>query len=282
MGWNSQGAASGGITGAASGAMIGLAGGPIGALAGGAIGALAGGFGTPKAGGLEQGYDVVTMPQYSFTEPRLRLASDYLTQNINRMSQGQYPAWYDKASQTMRQQMMTNLNQATYGKPGQRTGTFQQAQDMGAITGIGPKATWAQGQKVLSDYTDKSSQIDAYLAQLGVGVMQGEESTYLQASQNMPQGPQSAIVNKMGGVYGPQGSSPWSTLGQTAAGQGFGNMFSNMFSGGGGSGASQWGYSPSGQYMNTSNPASWLNNNNIGLSGGMNTSGSNQPMNISW
>ena len=237
------------ITSGERGTIIGLSTGGAMLAAGGlsAAGSLgaAGIAAANQPGGMEQGYDVVTMPQYSFTEPRLRLASDYLTQNINRMSQGQYPAWYDKASPVMREGMMRGLNQATYGKPGQRQGTMQQASDMGAITGIGPKATWAQGQKVMSDYMDKSKQIDEYLTSLGVNIMQGEEQTYLQGMLNMPKGPDSTVVNKMGGAYGNQQGSPWQSLGQNLAGQ----DWSKIFQGGSNlQGMNSYGYSTNPAY----------------------------------
>lgn len=158
--------------------------------------------------GATGGYDVVTMPQYSFTEPRLRLTSDYISQNIERMMRGEYPSWYDKAQPVMREGMMRGLNQSMYGRPGERTGAVQSAMDVGAQLGVGPKAAMSQTRKLYSDYLDKSSQIDEYLTGLGVDIMRSGEQTYLQGSMAMPKGPDAQIVGMPNMPYGQQGN-PW-------------------------------------------------------------------------
>ena len=181
----------------------------------GGLGGLIGGMGSLFGGGdsgVEQGYDIVTMPQYSFTEPRLRLVSDYLTQNIQRMAEGKFPVWWDKLSPIIKEGLMRNLQETYYGKPGEReTGLIQQPFETAAIKDLGPKTAWAGARKVTSEYADKAKAIDEYMASLGVDIMSQGEGRYLTGGIQMPKGPDAAIVNRMGGVYGTQGT-PWLDL----------------------------------------------------------------------
>ena len=183
--------------------------------------------------GMEQGYDIVTMPQYSFTEPRLRLVSDYLTQNIQRMAEGKFPVWWDKLSPIIKEGLMRNLQETYYGKPGEReTGLIQQPFETAAIKDLGPKTAWAGARKVTSEYADKAKAIDEYMASLGVDIMSQGEGRYLTGGIQMPKGPDAAIVNRMGGVYGTQGT-PWLDLMGSSMEMLGSTDWSNLFSGGG-------------------------------------------------
>ena len=73
------------------------------------IGLMAGSMGLSalSKGGKKKtsGPSVVTMPEYSFTEPRLKLTSDFISQNIERMMEGKYPAYYEEATPHIRRSM---------------------------------------------------------------------------------------------------------------------------------------------------------------------------------
>lgn len=217
----------------------------VGSLVGAGASKLLGGGG----GGSSGGYTQQAMPQYSFTEPRMQMASDYITQNIQRMNEGKYPTYYDKLAPQIKQGMSDSLYQTFYGQPGNRTGSVQDAMSIGAMAGLKGKRAMTPAYKQIMDYNTKSSAIDQYMAQLGLGVMTQGEQTYLNASNQMPTGPGAQnmpYVNQ-------QPASPWANVGTqigNAIGEsGFGK---NWFSG-------------------------WGQGNNTSSSGGFNDSGYTSP-----
>jgi hypothetical protein len=95
----------------------------------------------------------------------------------------------------------------------------QSAQQAGAITGIGPKATSAKVKSAITDWSEKEKAINEYLTGLGVNINQAAEQTYISGINAMPGGPETAIVNRMGGVaggnsWGQQLASMGSTIAQ--------------------------------------------------------------------
>jgi len=168
-------------------------------IAGGGA-ALGGYLGKPDK--MEQGYDIVQMPQYSWTEPNRRLLADYLSQNMERMGRGEAPAWWDKAKPQIREGMSRQNRETYFGRPGERTGIMQATSQMGAMGGVGPKAMMAQGGKALQDYASQEKSIDEYLTGLGVDIQREGEGRYMTGLMGMPGGPETQIVNKMGGVSG--------------------------------------------------------------------------------
>ena len=138
---------------------------------------------------------VVTSPQYSFTEPRLQQTSDFISSNIQRMSEGKLPSYLDKAMPSMRQTMSTQNKNTYFGSPGQQgPGILDSVKSAGAATGIGPKATMMQTNKALYDYGEKETEIDRYLTKLGVDVMQEDAYRFPSMSNQMPQGPQATVI----------------------------------------------------------------------------------------
>jgi len=172
--------------------------GAIAASVGGALAGAGASYGLSQLGGggegSSAGYNVQTMPQYSFTEPRLKLASDYVSQNISRMAEGKYPSYWDKLSPLIKGGLQSDLYRTYYGQPGNRTGSIQDAMSIGAMTGLKGKAAGAPANKQLMDYNNKSSSIDQYMASLGLNVMQQGEQTYLQGATSIPTGPNAQIV----------------------------------------------------------------------------------------
>lgn len=153
----------------------------------------------------QTGYDVVTMPQYSFTEPRMKLTSDFYTQNIERLMRGEYPTYYD--TKGIGEGLKQEAYKTAFGRPGERTGTAQMAMETGALTGMGGAATGAQVSKVYKDYAERSSAIDTFLAKLGVDVSREAAGRIPYMSQMMPRGPDAQIVT-YGRGQAPQPSAP--------------------------------------------------------------------------
>jgi hypothetical protein len=185
-------AASGAMTGAALGGMAGGIGAVPGAFIGG-IGGLLGGLQQKESGG-QVGYDVVTLPQYSFTEPRLGVTSDFITSNLERLQRGEAPVYYEKRRPIIRQGLMRGLDEAYFGTPGQRTGVVQAGLETAALTGLGPRGAQAQTRKAMSDYARQAQSIDEFLANQELDIFQQAQQLYPQLSIGMPQGPQSQIV----------------------------------------------------------------------------------------
>jgi hypothetical protein len=183
----------------------------VGSLVGAGASALFGG----KGGGSSGGYTQQVQPQYSFTEPRLQMASDYVTGNLSRMAEGKFPTYYQKLAPQIKQGMTDSLYQTFYGQPGNRTGSIQDAMSIGAMSGLKGKRAMSPAYKQLMDYNTKSSAIDQYMAQLGMNVMQQGEQTYLNASNQMPTGPGSQNIP----YTRTEKENPWGGVG-TAIGQG--------------------------------------------------------------
>jgi hypothetical protein len=188
---NERGTSAGIIAGVTWGGLAASA--AAGAGAAGAGYALSGGGG--EDGMMRQGYDVVTLPQYSFTEPRLRLASDFVSDNISRMSRGEYPSYYGKALPKLRENMSRPNYQTYFGRPGDRSGTVNDAMAMGAMTGLKGKTAMAPANKLLKDYADKETAIDEYLTKMGVDVMMRDATAFPALAAAMPKGPDAQVVS---------------------------------------------------------------------------------------
>jgi hypothetical protein len=133
-------------------------------------------------------------PQYSFTEPRLQLTNDFITQNLQRLQEGKYPVYYENALPTIRGNLARPLQETYYGRRGERSGLLQNAYEVGSITGLGPSQTAGLVNKQLLDYATKEKQIDEYLTKLGVDIMQSDSINFMNASMAMPKGPDATWV----------------------------------------------------------------------------------------
>jgi hypothetical protein len=145
-------------------------------------GALKGGGG----GGGQTGYDLITPQQRPYDEANQNQLYSYGSDMLNRSKQGLAPAYFENSVYDLRKMMSDPLYRTYYGSPGQRTGTVQNAFNMGAMTGLGPKASMAQGQKAMYDYSQQESAIDQYLAALKMQSMQNQETTGLSTLQGLP------------------------------------------------------------------------------------------------
>jgi hypothetical protein len=160
--------------------------------------------GTP--GSSTQSVETWVSPQYSFTEPRMQLTSDFISQNIQRMMEGKYPAYYEKALPTLRESMSRPLRETTFGTPGYRGQSLMgQAGEEGAMYGLGPKSTVARKRKVMSDYATKEGAIDEYLTKLGVDLTSQAATNFTQLSNQMPQGPNAQPVTLTNTTEGTEG-----------------------------------------------------------------------------
>lgn len=142
-------------------------------------------------------------PQYSFTEPRLRLASDFISDNLQSMQEGKFPAYYQNAMPTIRGGLNRANQQAFFGQPGQRVGSVQAGMQAGAAMGIGPKSGMANTNKALQRYEQASQQIEEFLQSKGVDITQQSMATMLNASNQMPKGPDYIQYGSTQGTYQP-------------------------------------------------------------------------------
>lgn len=200
-----------------------------GALAGGGMSMMGNMFGN-KGQKLEQGYDVVQMPQYSWTEPNRKLLADYVSGGLQSIQEGNPPTWWQNAQPKL-QQGMSRQNALTYfGSPGTRSGVVNNAMSIGAMAGLKGKRAMTPGNQALTEYANREAQINDYLTQLGVNVTQQSEQNYINTIAGMPGGPETQIVNKMGGVSG--GNNTWAGLGQIGSTIAANLPWESMFNGG--------------------------------------------------
>lgn len=224
-----------------------------------------------KGGGSPAQTDVVTMPQYSFTEPRLKLASDFISSNLQRVSEGKFPAYYDAASPYIKSSLQRPLDQTYFGTAGNRsTSSTNVALQASAALGTGARAGTAQVNKAMQRYEDASKAIDEFIQKTGVDITQQSVGQMLTASNQMPKGPDAQVVS-YGGQAPPQqngitdalssiaGSIPWLTgkqgannplslamqpMAGMAAGYGASGSGSSGASGSWGDASSSWGSTP--------------------------------------
>lgn len=160
----------------------------------------------------------IQLPQYSFTEPRLKLTSDFVSDNISRLSRGEYPSYYDKALPTLREGMHRPLYETYYGRAGE-PGLLRGAYETGSITGVGPRSTQAQVERTLFDYATAERQINEYLTKMGVDIMREEAYRFPLLSTQIPKGPDAQL--------GYPTIIPGSTAGNEAAGD-LGSSFGSL------------------------------------------------------
>ncbi len=113
------------------------------------------------------GYDIIYPKQPSYSEPRMRLTSDFITQNLQRIMEGKFPAWYEGISPLLKKQQQQGLNEAYYGdqfQPGilNQTAAYDAARGLGR----GAAASKTYGSQ-LQKYAQQEKAIDDYISQLG-------------------------------------------------------------------------------------------------------------------
>lgn len=173
------------------------------------------------------GYDMVEMPQYSYSEPMLRDTSSFLSDNISRLGEGKFPAYYDNALPQIRAGMSDPLKQRYFGTEGDRSGSIlDMAKGLGSQGGLGFKGVQAQTNKQFKNYQAEEAKIDAFLASMGVDIMKRDSGLMPQLAMNMPRGPETQIVNYGGGV-GMGNQAPGSNIANMMGGIPWENMFSS-------------------------------------------------------
>lgn len=164
------------------------------------------------------GYDIIYPKQQSYTEPRMRLTSDFITQNLQRIMEGKFPSWYEGISPLLKKQQQLGLNQAYYGDQFQ-PGILAQTSAYDAARGLGTGAAASKSYgSQMQKYAQQEKQIDDYISQLGY---QAQEAGAYQFPQLSMQ--QSADERAWGtpvGMYQvPLQSNNWDSISSL-----FGNM----------------------------------------------------------
>jgi hypothetical protein len=146
------------------------------------------------------GSQVMVAPQYSFTEPRLRLISDAISDNLMRIGRGEAPAYFERAVPSMRKGMERGVQTTYFGREGDRTGAVQAALEAGALAGTGSRPGTANMNKSLQRYEEASNAIEEKIAQMRMETSQNEYGRSMGYGIQMPKGPDSFVLPG----YGPQ------------------------------------------------------------------------------
>jgi len=149
--------------------------------------------------GPESGYDVVESPTYDWAEGSQKDANTYMRDQLNQMQRGEEPQWMQNTLGPMQQQMQQSNRDRFYGSAG-RPGVLRDVQGMGAVTGIGPKATMAKSMQAEYDFMTEGNKIDQYINSLKFGHMSQASQTVPQQLAGMPRGPESQVVSYGGGA----------------------------------------------------------------------------------
>lgn len=134
-------------------------------------------------------YDIIYPSQYSFTEPRMRLTSDFISQNIGRMNEGKFPSWYEGISPLLKEQQEKGLRESYYGT-GFTPGVLAESKAYDVSRGLGRGAGAGKNYNTqLAKYADASRAIDQYIAELGYNAQREGATTFPTMSMQMPKGP---------------------------------------------------------------------------------------------
>lgn len=235
-------------TGATAGWGLGSIGGPAGSGAGALLGSLFGGmFGGRSTPGQGPGYDIVPLPQYGFTEPRLGLTSDFLSGEIERIMRGDLPGWYEGIEGTLREQGRRGLKETYMGVPGLSPGILERQKSFDVSRGLGKGAAATRGYGAQLDrWAQGEKQIEEELMKMGAAAQEKGAYEFPRLSMMMPKGPDTAVLGPYGG-QAPQmsewdkimgslaGAAPW--MSQQAPAFDLGAMFSGKAGAGAGAGA---------------------------------------------
>jgi hypothetical protein len=97
----------------------------------------------------------------------MKLTSDFITQNLQRINEGKFPSWYEGIAPILKKQQQQGLNEAYYGdqfQPGILNQTA--AYDVARGLGRGAAASKTYGTQ-LQKYATQEKSIDDYISQLG-------------------------------------------------------------------------------------------------------------------
>jgi hypothetical protein len=186
-------------------------------------------------------------PQYSFTEPRMELTSDYVTKGIQALSEGKPPTWWQAYEPVERKKRQKSLYEQYYGGGfGPGVLETQQSTDIAAgRRGAGGGSNYA---KQLQQYSMGLQDIEDLLTQGGAGAMQTAEQSYIPWSANMPTGPSGQWMTYAGQTTPYQPSALESIAG------GVGSMLPYLMAGMGTGGSNQQ------PYLNPNEMNNWLSN----------------------
>ncbi len=168
-----------------------------GAIGAAGIGAGAGMIASKQkgGGGGTRPYQFLAYPEHAETRGRDRLMSDFVSSNVQRLSEGKTPAYYDAAVPGLSKAYKKGISENYFGGPGLRgPGIIDYQKGSGAAMGTGPSATLARENKALYDYSNKLSDVDQYFAQLGVDIAREGSYKFPQLSTMLSRGPAGQVV----------------------------------------------------------------------------------------
>ena len=194
----------------------------LGAAGIGALGSVLGGW-LGQGEAPQQGYDVVTMPQYDWAEGNQQAASNYYNQGTQYISQGQLPPGFESYYGQIQGGLQQDSADRFYGTAG-RSGTLRDILGLGSITGVGPKAAISKGMQAEYDFMTEGRKIDEYIAGLKTQEFSRQSQLMPAGLAGLARGPESQIVNMMGGVGGTSGMSGFGEA-MSGIGQAFGGMY---------------------------------------------------------
>lgn len=141
-------------------------------------GGLLGGMGKGSPG--SSGYDIVNFNDPNDQSQRQASAA-YMMDQLSALRAGQAPDWLNRFANGQQDYLMQQNRNQMFGRPGAPGGSIADvALSTGAMTGLGGQAAQAPVNHALSDYADRMSGINQYIASL--------KNNYMTtASQQVPQ-----------------------------------------------------------------------------------------------
>lgn len=146
--------------------------------AAGGLGNLLSGTGSGSPG--TTGYDVLNFNDPYDAQSRA-MSTAYMQDVLSALRAGQVPDWLNRFADQQQSYLLNQARNQMFGKEGAAGGSIADvAQSAGAMQGVGGAAASAPVNKALSDYADRLSGINQYIASLKNNYM-------MTASQTAPQ-----------------------------------------------------------------------------------------------
>jgi hypothetical protein len=165
----------------------------------GSVGASLIGSGVNKLfGGGEEaqsGFNVVSQPLFGHTEQGQAAASGFLQQQLKDLGEGRLPGFFEAQRPLLERGFQRGLSRSFFGLPGRRSeGALSQAVSLGALTGVGPRASVKLGERQLQNFTQQSQAIDEFIAKQGVDIARETALNAPRSLGALPLGPSSTAV----------------------------------------------------------------------------------------
>lgn len=192
-------------------------------VASGGLSGLLSGAGKGSSGST--GYDVLNFNDPYDANSR-SMSSAYMQDVLSALRAGKTPDWLNRYTDSAQADLLRQNKNQFFGKEGAPGGSVMDiAQSTGAMSGLGGAAGQAPVNKALSDYADRMSGINQYIAGLKNNYMTSASQTAPQQLYDMGQR-SNQVVGGMGAPASKGNNSPFANMASSLGSVDWSKLFS--------------------------------------------------------